>query len=160
MAEEKKEEAVLEEGVEELKAEEQPQPEVDEVELKKKAALTAFILAVISSSFAFGGFFVWELGFLGGLAGIICGAIAMKKAKVGEGVEVNPFKVFNKIGKILGLVGLILGIVTLVLWFVSLILGITIIFLAVVGWGIYMIVEIAVPMIEEAMATMLVLLPL
>ena len=78
----------------------------EEVEAKqKKAALGAFILGLVAFLLC---------GWFGGLIGIICGAIALGKAKKAKGVAVQPGKIFRILGLVLGILGLVFGIIDLI----------------------------------------------
>ncbi len=86
--------------------EEEAQVEEQPIDFNKKA-LTAFILTVVALTIC--GFSV-----VGSLAAIIVGAIGLKTLKVTKGAELdNPYRVFAKIAKPVGIVAVILGAVLL-----------------------------------------------
>lgn len=131
------EEVVLAE--EEVK-EEEVELTPEELEAKqKKGALMAFILGLVA----------WLLGgWFGGLLGIICGAIAISKAKKAKGVAVQPSKIFRILGLVFGILGLLGGILTLI----GMVLLCVLAGLGVLGVGVWAIVVYAVPAIQEAAA--------
>ena len=138
-----KEEVVLAE--EEVK-EEEVELTPEELEAKqKKSALMAFILGLVA----------WLLGgWFGGLLGIICGAIAISKAKKAKGVAVQPSKIFRILGLVFGILGLLGGILTLV----ALIAVICLIGLGVLGGGIYaLVVYLILPLANGEMLALLAL---
>lgn len=101
-----KEEMEVVSASEEIKEEEVAELSPEEIEAKqKKAALASFILGLVA--FLLGGLF-------GGLVGIICGAIALGKAKKAKGVAVNPSKIFRILGLVFGILGLVFGILDLI----------------------------------------------
>ncbi len=144
-----KEEVVLAPEEEEVK-EEQEQVELtpEEIEAKqKKSALIAFILGLVS--FLLGGWF-------GGLVGIICGAIAISKAKKAKGVAVQPSKIFRILGLVLGILGLVGGILDIL----ALIALCVLVGLGILGGGIYaLIVFLIIPLAngEEIFAALALL---
>lgn len=107
---EEKEVLAEEEKVEEpvAKVEEAPAPADDEQNAKK--ALTSFILSVVGFVLAWG----WIVG---GIAGIVLGAISlsMQKKIVGE-VTKQPHKVFRKIAKPVAIVDIIAGAIMTVVY--------------------------------------------
>ena len=137
-----------EELVVEAPAEEEVVETPEEIEAKqKKAALAAFILGLVA----------WLLsGWFGGLVGIICGAIAIGKAKKAKGLEAKPGKIFRIVGLILGILGLVFGILTIIEMVILVCLG----GLAALGVGVWAVIVYAVPAIQEAMAAGLALLAL
>ena len=72
-----------------------------------KFSLITFILALVGLAVCYAP--------VGSLAGIILGAMASKRLKVSN-PDKNPFKVFDKVSKPVGLVDLIVGIVATVGW--------------------------------------------
>ena len=113
MLEEK--EVLEEEKVEEpvAKVEEAPASADDEQNAKK--ALTSFILSVV-------GFVVCGGWIIGGIAGIVLGAISLSMQKKIEGeVTKQPHRVFRKIAKPVAIVDIILGAISAVAWFIYLI---------------------------------------
>lgn len=78
---------------------------------KNKTALIAFILACVGVAVCSG----WIIG---GIAGIILGVLAIKKANASADVTQNPYKVFNKIAKIVGIVLVILSAILIVIWLI------------------------------------------
>ena len=74
-----------------------------------KTSLVAFILGIVGAT-------VWSCWIIGAIASIILGVIAIKKANASADVQKNPYKVFNKIAKILGIVSIIVGAIFVVVW--------------------------------------------
>ncbi len=155
MAEEElKQEAEVEELNTEVVNEEEQSAE--DVEKQKKAALAAFIMSLVGFELAFFWAFGTLIGFLGGIAAIILGALAMKKAKLAVGVETQPHKTFAKLGKIFGIISLILGILAVVLTVVITVIVLFIAGTALLLWAIVIISEV----VQTAMNSATVLLPL
>ena len=94
--------------------EEKPEPVAQE---NTKGALVCFILAIVSIAVSWG----WIIG---GIAGIICGAIALKKLKTLGEITTNPYRVFVKIAKPVAIVGLIFGILSIVTYTIVLVVAI------------------------------------
>ena len=93
-------------ATEEVKEEEVVELTPEEIEAKqKKAAMASFILGLIAFLLC---------GWFGGLVGIICGAIALGKAKKAKGLDKKPGKVFRVLGLVFGILGLIFGILSLI----------------------------------------------
>ena len=101
-----KEEMEVVSASEEVKEEEVVELSPEEIEAKqKKSAMAAFILGLIAFLLC---------GWFGGLVGIICGAIALGKAKKAKGVAKNPAKIFRVLGLVFGILGLVFGIFSLI----------------------------------------------
>ena len=110
---------------EELVVEEQQEEVLSPEELEKKqkkAALTAFILALVGMLF-----WGWPI------VGIILCAIALKKTKAAAGIQVKPHKIFNAIAKPVAIVFLILSILSTVFWGIGIIVGIVVGIIAIIG---------------------------
>lgn len=102
----KEEVEVLEAPVEEEQVQEEPVETPEEAAKRLgKAALMAFILGLVA--------FLLQ-GWFGGLVGIICGAIALGKAKKAKGVDKQPGKIFRILGLVFGILGLVFGIINLI----------------------------------------------
>ena len=83
---------------------------------ESKNALIAFILAVVGFGFAC----AWIAGIVGTVLGIV--ALQFHK-KIDKPVEQQPFKVFEKIAKIVAIVDIILGAVLFVVALIVIIVG-------------------------------------
>ena len=107
MEEEKKEIEVEEEPKEEVKAE----PAQGGMAESDKFVLISFILAVVAIAVCSG----W---FVGAVAGLILSIIALGRngKAISSQATRNPFKVFARLVKPLGIVGLILSILSLIGW--------------------------------------------
>lgn len=93
-----------------------------------KAALIAFILTCVALTLC-------GIAFFGNLAAIICGAIGLNFLKKTKGAELtNPYRVFAKIAKPVGIVSVILGAVLLV---VSILLSVLAALGVIAGAGIF-----------------------
>lgn len=140
--------------------EEPNQEQPDDIEAKKKAALAGFIMSAIGFSLAFMWVATWNVfGLLCAIAGIILGALAMKKSKAAGDVDVQPFKIFAKLAKIFGLISLILSIVGIVLVVVAWVVAILVVGTTIVVYGIWALVEIIIGAVQQG-NSMLVLLAL
>ena len=111
MEEERKEEIVVNEP-------EQPEQKQEGGRSpQSSAALTSFILAMIG--------FVVSFAWLFAIAGIILGAISLKKGKGNNPeTEQQPFRVFGRIAKPVAIVDIILGIGMFILYLVLFIIAI------------------------------------
>ena len=83
---------------------------------QNKFCLVTFILAVV-------GFAAAWMWIVGGIAGIILGAIALKRLPNCKS-EQNPFRIFNKISKPVAIVDIIAGAIMTVVYTIYLILAI------------------------------------
>ena len=117
MEEEKKveEEKVEAAPAEEVKVEEAPKQEPAQQEggMKPEAknALVAFILSTVGLMFAFASY--------ASIVGCILGIIALVfHKKIDREVEQQPFRVFGKIAKIVGIVDIIAGAVSFLVWLI------------------------------------------
>lgn|GEM_PF-3207403 len=105
------------EPVAEEKPAEQPQQQpAQQGQDQNKYSLVTFILAVV-------GFVVCWGWIIGGIAGIILGAMALKRVPNCKS-EQSPYRVFNKISKPVAIVDIIAGIVCTILYTIFFILWI------------------------------------
>ena len=117
---------------EELEVVEAPVEEEEHVETpeeleakQKKAAMAAFIVGLVAFLLS---------GWFGGLVGIICGAIALSKAKKAKGLEAKPGKIFRILGLVFGILGLVGGIIDILMTlFVVFVVGPA----AIIGFVVY-----------------------
>ena len=100
--------------VEEVKAEQKPAEQESGMKPESKNALIAFILAVVGFGFA--------CAWIAGIVGTVLGIVALHK-KIDKPVEQQPFKVFEKIAKIVAIVDIILGAVLFVVALIVIIVG-------------------------------------
>ena len=108
MEEEKK---VEEATVEEVKAEEVQEQPSEGLRPESKNALMSFIFSVVGFAFAF--------AHLASIVGVIFGIVALVfHKKIDREVEQQPFRVFGKIAKIVGLVDIIAGAISFVVWLI------------------------------------------
>lgn len=110
MEEERKDVQEVEEVKAEEVREEQPQQEGG-MRPESKNALIAFILSVVGFGFAWASY--------ASIVGTILGIIALVfHKKIDREVEQQPFRVFGKIAKILGIVDIIVGAVSFLVWII------------------------------------------
>ena len=105
MEEERKE--VEEVKAEEVREEQKPAQQEGGLRPESKNALIAFILSVVGFGFAWS----WYVAIVGVVLGIV--SLVFHK-KIDREVEQQPFRVFGKIAKILGLVDIIVGAIMFV----------------------------------------------
>ena len=106
---------------EEKPAEEPKQEPAQQGQDQNKYSLVTFILAVV-------GFVVSWGWIIGGIAGIVLGAMALKRVPNCKS-EQSPYRVFNKISKPVAIVDIVAGIVMTVVYtilFVSWIVGVVV----------------------------------
>lgn len=115
MEEERKDVQEVEEVKAEEVREEQPQQQGG-MRPESKNALIAFILSVVGFGFAC----AWIAGIVGAILGII--SLVFHK-KIDRPVEQQPFKVFEKIAKIVAIVDIILGAVLFIVALIVMIVG-------------------------------------
>ena len=101
------------EPVEEKQPAEQPAQEGQD---QNKFSLVTFILSCV-------GFVVCWAWIIGGIAGIVLGAIALKRLPNCKS-EQNPYRIFNKISKPVAIVDIIAGAIMTVVYTIYLILAI------------------------------------
>ena len=111
MEEERKDVQEVEEVKAEEVREEQPQQQEGGMRPESKNALIAFILSVVGFGFAWASY--------ASIVGTILGIIALVfHKKIDREVEQQPFRVFGKIAKILGIVDIIVGAVSFLVWII------------------------------------------
>ena len=117
MEEEKKDVQEVEEvKAEEVRAEEAPAEQEGGMRPESKNALIAFILAVVGFGFA--------CAWIAGIVGVVLGIVSLSfHKKIDRPVEQQPFKVFEKIAKIVAIVDIILGAVLFVVALIVMIVG-------------------------------------
>ena len=101
---------------EEKPAEEPKQEPAQQGQDQNKFCLVTFILAVV-------GFAAAWMWIIGGIAGIVLGAMALKRLPNCKS-EQNPYRIFNKISKPVAIVDIIAGAIMTVVYTIYLILAI------------------------------------
>lgn len=120
MEEERKDAQEVEEvKAEEVREEQKPAEQEGGMRPESKNALIAFILSVVGFGFAWASY--------ASIVGCILGIIALVfHKKIDREVEQQPFRVFGKIAKILGIVDIIVGAISFLVWIiVAIVLAVT-----------------------------------
>ena len=112
MEEERKDAQEVEEvKAEEVREEQKPAEQEGGMRPESKNALIAFILSVVGFGFAWASY--------ASIVGCILGIIALVfHKKIDREVEQQPFRVFGKIAKILGIVDIIVGAISFLVWII------------------------------------------